>query len=95
MTQWIFQLTLTFFGLGLDYKPMLHSEIHSIVWYGRGGYNWETVYNWPIWLRRFYAKKIKEYIEAEAKAQKDATEKSSKSKGVSKPNIRPKVPVKR
>ena len=88
-----YQLPLSFFGLGLDYKPILHSEIHSIVWFGRGGYNWETVYNWPIWLRRFYSKKIQDSMIEEAKLREDAAKgkKSSKSPKVD----RPKIPMKK
>lgn len=41
----------------------------------------------PIFLRRFYIKKINEAIEAENKAQKEASKKSSK--GMDKPGITP------
>ena len=42
----------------------------------------------PIFLRRFYIKKINEAIEAENKAHKEANKKSSK-KGMDKPGITP------
>ena len=41
----------------------------------------------PIFLRRFYIKKINETIEEQNKAQKEATKKSSK--GLDRPNIAP------
>ena len=43
----------------------------------------------PIFLRRFYIKKINESIEAENKAHKEANKKSSK-RGVDRPGITPK-----
>ena len=42
----------------------------------------------PIFLRRFYIKKINETIEEQNKAQKEASKKSSK--GVDKPSFTPK-----
>ena len=41
----------------------------------------------PIFLRRFYIKKINEAIEEQNKAQKDASKKSSK--GTDRPGITP------
>jgi hypothetical protein len=45
------------------------------------------VYNWPIFLRKFYFRKINESYKAEQDAQKKANDKSKKQK-VSTPNIR-------
>lgn len=63
----LFPLTLTFFGLTLDTAPQfrvnLFSQIHEIVFHGQGGYDWETIYNMPIWLRKFTFHKIKEYYD--------------------------------
>ena len=42
---------LTFFGLTPDYRTNLFRQIHDIVFYGNGGYDWNTIYNMPIWLR--------------------------------------------
>lgn len=41
----------------------LFSEIHEIVFHGQGGYDWETIYNMPIWLRKFTFNRMKEYYE--------------------------------
>lgn len=58
---------MTFFGLtSSNYKEArvsLFSQIHEIVFNGKGGYSWETVYNMPIWLRRFTFNKLKQYYE--------------------------------
>jgi hypothetical protein len=60
-------LDLTFFGLTSEIIPQvranLFSQIHEIVFHGQGGYDWETVYNMPIWLRNFTFNKMKEYYE--------------------------------
>ena len=58
----VFQLILTFFGLSQQYRIDLFSQIHEIVFHGNG-YDWDTVYNMPIWLRNFTYKKIEEYYQ--------------------------------
>jgi hypothetical protein len=75
-------LGLAFFGLTSDNiapaRASLFNQIHQIVFYGKGGYDWYTVYNMPIWLRRWTFNEIKNHYEEE----KDAIEgKSNSSKG--------------
>jgi hypothetical protein len=70
----LFQLGLSFFGLTYDVAPQvranLFKQIHEIVFHGNGGYDWNTVYNMPIWLRKYTFAEIKKYYEE----QKDAAE---------------------
>lgn len=47
------------------------------MFYGRGGYSWETIYNMPIWLRRFTFKSIEQQLNDEAEAQEKAINKAS------------------
>lgn len=64
-------LDLAFFGLTSDLAPQVRAniftQIHEIVFHGQGGYDWETVYNMPVWLRRFTFNKIKEYYDSQNK----------------------------
>jgi hypothetical protein len=66
------QLGLTFFGLTSDIAPQvrasLFSQIHEIVFHGKGGYDWHTIYNMPIWLRRFTFNKIQGFYQDEKEA---------------------------
>jgi len=39
----------------------LFSQIHEIVFHGQGGYDYETIYNMPIWLRKFTYTKLTEW----------------------------------
>jgi hypothetical protein len=41
----------------------MFTQIHEIVFWGNGGYSWETVYNMPLWLRKFTFKQIKDHQE--------------------------------
>ena len=71
MKKYQFQLDLAFFGLTSDIVPQVRAniftQIHEIVFHGQGGYDWETVYNMPVWLRRFTFNKLKEHYENQNK----------------------------
>jgi hypothetical protein len=72
MIESISQLGLSFFGLTYDIAPQsrvnLFSQIHQIVFYGKGGYDWHTVYNMPVWLRKYTFNEIKKHYEEEKEA---------------------------
>ena len=83
-------LVLTFFGLTPQYKSILFSQIHDLVYHGGGGFIHSDVYNMPIWLRRFHISKINDWLakqkEEGEKTQKQNSPPSSKLQG---PNISP------
>ena len=60
-------MDLAFFGLTSEvakqYRVNLFTQIHEIVFHGQGGYDWDTVYSMPIWLRKFTYHKMKEHYE--------------------------------
>ena len=76
-------LGLTFFGLTLDIAPQfrlnLFTQLHQIIFHGKGGYDWETIYNMPIWLRKFTFKQIKDFYDEEKKQMEDAKSGSSQT----------------
>jgi hypothetical protein len=57
---------LAFFGLTSDYRKKLFYQIHEIVFYGRN-YDWHTIYNMPIWLRKFTFQSILDSLNEESK----------------------------
>jgi len=68
-------LDLAFFGLTSEIVPQVRAniftQIHEIIFHGNGGYDWETVYNMPVWLRRFTFNKLREYYENQNKQQNE------------------------
>jgi hypothetical protein len=72
---------LSFFGLTSNSAPIaranLFTQIHEITFHGKGGYNWETVYNMPRWLRQFTFNKINEFYQKEAEEHEKASSKNS------------------
>ena len=68
----------TFFGLTSNYRASVFSQIHEIVFNGQGGYDYETVYNMPIWLRKFtYQKLVEEYDKRNEAQNKKQPQKSN------------------
>jgi len=68
-----------FFGLTSEYRVHLFSMIHDIVYHGKGGFDWHTVYNMPIWLRKFTYKRIVDFVENKNEQQKSQASTNSKA----------------
>ena len=81
---------LAFFGLTPKYRQNVFSQIHEIVFHGKGGYDWHTIYNMPIWLRNFTFKKIEEWYKKEEEANNKQTNiLKNNPKEISRPDIKP------
>ena len=74
---------LVFFGLTYDIAPQtraaIFTQIHEIVFYGKGGYDWHTVYNMPIWLRKFTFNQIQNHYSEEKEAYQNKGKSGSKT----------------
>ena len=79
----------TSFGLPAEYKLGLHEEIFNLCYYGNGGFTHSQVYNMPVYLRRFYIKKLVDTKKQEAEQHENAA-KGAKSGGpkIDRPGIR-------
>lgn len=49
-----------------------------MIWFGEGRWDWDTIYNMPVFLRNFWIKKINEIIDAK-KLEAAAKQKTRKS----------------
>ena len=80
-----------FFGLTPQYRNILFSQIHDLVYHGGGGFIHSEVYNMPVWLRRFHITKINEHVEKQNKEQRKAqgNEQVGDDNKVLGPNINP------
>ena len=58
-----FKLEQTFFGLDVEYAVYIQSLIFDMIWHSEGRFDWDTLYNMPIYLRSFYLKKINQKIQ--------------------------------
>ena len=80
-----------FFGLTPQYRSILFSQLHDLVYHGGGGFIHSEIYNMPVWLRRFHITKINEHVEKQNKEQRKAqgNEQVGDDKKVLGPNINP------
>jgi len=62
---------LAFFGLRTEDRMGIFTQIHEILFYGQGGYDYATVYNMPLWLRKFTFFKMKEHYDTISGANSD------------------------
>ena len=88
----MFLFPLTFFGLTPEYRPSIFKQIHEIVFHGQGGYDWDTVYHMPLWLRRTTFNLMKEHYDKQSEEnekQQNMLKNKSGSKDISRPNIAP------
>ena len=60
-----------FFGLTQEYKIDLHKTLFNMVTFGKGGWDWESVYNLPVYLRQYYTRQMADTLEAERKAHEN------------------------
>lgn len=60
---------LAFFGLTPEYRAALFAQLHDIVFNGNGGYSFETVYEFPIWLRKFIHRTLIEHYDKQNNQQ--------------------------
>lgn len=64
------------------YRKNLFTQIHNIVYHGNGGYDWFTIYNMPIWLRKFTFHEIDQYNKDQNKKIKEAQSKGKNKKSM-------------
>ena len=70
---------LSFFGLQPKHKKDIHEEIFQLIYCAKGGFTFDEVYNLPIYLRKFYLKRLNKQYQDENteidKAQKKMQQK--------------------
>jgi len=71
----VYLLGSGFFGLTPNNAPYIRlnifKQIHEIIFHGKGGYDYYTIYNMPIWLRKYTFKEINDFYEEKNTAQKN------------------------
>jgi|TARA_R110000764_G_scaffold127020_1_gene214738 hypothetical protein len=56
--------------------------IHQLLFHGKGGYDYNTVYNMPIWLRKFTYSEITDFYDEEKKKAENAGKGGSSDKNL-------------
>jgi hypothetical protein len=71
-----FQLDQNFFGFKPEHRIDLHDNLFNLIWHGEGRWDWDTIYNMPVHIRRHWSKRVNDII----KTRIDATEAATKNK---------------
>jgi hypothetical protein len=53
-------LDQTFFGFKPADRILLHKVLFDLIWAGNGRWDWQTIYNMPIFLRNFWIDNLNE-----------------------------------
>jgi hypothetical protein len=61
--------------------------MHEICFHGNGGYDFNTVYNMPIWLRKFTFNEIKVFKEKEVEAYNKSSNSNSNTTSINMPQF--------
>mgnify|MGYP003630482556 FL=1 len=77
-----FQLSLIFSGFNAKYRLQLHETIFDIVWFGEGRWSWQDIYDMPVFLRRYWIKRINGIVKdrQDAVTKQQQQQKSNKNK---------------
>ena len=70
----------TFFGLTSENKVDIHKTLFTMAYYSNGAFNFEQVYNMPVYLRNFYMKQLEETKKREAEQVKQVSSKPRSGK---------------
>lgn len=90
-----FNLDQTFFGFKPEDRVLLHDNLFNMIWHGEGRWDWDTLYNMPVFLRKRWMKHLIRILDERAEYQKEIAQtrknKSKKTKQVATPPIQPKI----
>jgi hypothetical protein len=67
-------LEQTFFGFSPEDRVSFHENLFNLIWWGEGRWDWDTVYNMPVHIRRFWTRKINKMITEEQERQEKQLE---------------------
>lgn len=71
-----FKLDQTFFGFKPKHQVELHDKLFDLLWAGDGRWDWDTIYNLPLPIRKFWIMKINKMRTEEMERQAEALEKA-------------------
>jgi len=69
----------SFFGLQPKHKKDIHEEIFQLIYYHKGGFTFNEVYNLPIYLRKVYLNRLNKQYSDENKEIEKARKKTQQN----------------
>ena len=77
--RWRWNSLPSFFGLQPKDKPLIHEQVFQLIYFGKGGFTFDEVYNMPIYLRSFYYNRLEKQYKEEATQIKKEQQKQKKT----------------
>jgi hypothetical protein len=74
-----FQLEQTFFGFKPEDRVPLHENIFDMIWYAEGRWSWDDIYHMPIFLRKFYVKKMNKIFQQKIERDEEQIQERTKN----------------
>ena len=65
-----FKLDLNFFGFSAKDRIALHTKLFNLLEAGQGKWDWITIYNLPVPIRRLWISQINQRIEEQSNQKK-------------------------
>lgn len=69
-----------FSGFDPKHRLQLHETIFDLIWYGAGRWSWDDLYSMPIFLRRYWVKRVNAKISDETEQAKKIARRSKSAK---------------
>lgn len=68
-------MIIPFFGLSPEYQLEIFKQIFNMVTFGKGGWDFATLYNLPVHIRTFYFHELSAVLKKEAEAARGPLDK--------------------
>lgn len=80
-----FVLDQNFFGFRPEHQIQFHDQLFDLLWAGDGRWDWDTIYNLPLHIRKLWIKRINQMREKQTSEQEAAEQKAEQIKRIKKP----------
>ena len=71
-----FVLDQTFFGFKPKHQVQFHDQLFDLLWAGDGRWDWDTIYNLPLHIRRLWVTRINRMRDQQNNEQSQAEQRA-------------------
>ncbi len=75
-----FPSELIFSGFDSEYRLQLHESIFNLIWFGEGRWSWDDIYHMPLFLRKYWIKRVTSILEAQQSSANNMQQKTKSNK---------------
>lgn len=75
-----FALDQNFFGFRPEHQVQFHDQLFDLLWAGEGRWDWDTIYNLPLHIRKLWIKRINQMRDKQNSEQEQAEQRAEQLK---------------